>query len=399
MRAYRERDGLFAIINKKHLVSEPQMSKVPVPVSSSAKANIPSDLVQDAWAYWIDAWQRGVLMLDVLQQRGERYREHAAKAAPHVLKFGCELVMDGRKLPRPVNYVLVRIVPPEGVEIDENKRPFVIVDPRAGHGPGIGGFKPESEIGVAFTRRSSVLLHRLPARACARADDRGHRARGGGISRARDRASSGSRGQARRHRQLPGRVGGHAACSHEARAFRADHRRRLAALLLGRRARREPHALHRRPARRQLADRPDGRPRQRQVRRRLARQQLREPQPSQHLLDQALQPLLQDRHARRRAISSSSSGGAAMSLLNAEEMQFIVDELFVGNKLATGGDRHVRRLAHRSAQHPLADRRLLLEGGQHHAAAAGAWTGSSISTTASTTSGRMARPSSTPSTS
>ena len=30
------------------------------------------------------------------------------------------------------------------------KRPFVIVDPRAGHGPGIGGFKPDSEIGVAF---------------------------------------------------------------------------------------------------------------------------------------------------------------------------------------------------------------------------------------------------------
>ena len=126
------------------------MSKASVPVSSNAKANIPSDLVQDAWTYWIDAWQRGVLMLDVLHERGERYREHAAKAAPHVLKFGCQLVMDGRKLQRPVNYVLVRIVPPDAAEIDEKKRPFVIVDPRAGHGPGIGGFKPESEIGVAF---------------------------------------------------------------------------------------------------------------------------------------------------------------------------------------------------------------------------------------------------------
>ena len=72
------------------------------------------------------------------------------RSAPHVLKFGCELVMDGRKLPRPVNYALVRIVPPDGVEIDASKRPFVIVDPRAGHGPGIGGFKPQSEIGVAF---------------------------------------------------------------------------------------------------------------------------------------------------------------------------------------------------------------------------------------------------------
>jgi pimeloyl-ACP methyl ester carboxylesterase len=42
------------------------------------------------------------------------------------------------------------MVPPAGVEIDAIKRPFVIVDPRAGHGPGIGGFKPQSEVGVAF---------------------------------------------------------------------------------------------------------------------------------------------------------------------------------------------------------------------------------------------------------
>ena len=107
-------------------------------------------LAHDGWDYWIDAWQRTILFLDVLQQRSDRYQEHTAKVAPHVLKFGCELVMDGRKLRRPVNYLLVRITPPDGAEIDENKRPFVIVDPRAGHGPGIGGFKPQSEIGVAF---------------------------------------------------------------------------------------------------------------------------------------------------------------------------------------------------------------------------------------------------------
>src|SRR6516165_5871516 len=104
----------------------------------------------DAWSYWVDAWQRGVLFLDVMQQRSKQYEEHAAKLAPHVLKFGAELVMDGRKLPRPVNYVLARIVPPQGAKIDDKKRPFVIVDPRAGHGPGIGGFKADSEIGVAF---------------------------------------------------------------------------------------------------------------------------------------------------------------------------------------------------------------------------------------------------------
>ena len=37
-----------------------------------------------------------------------------------------------------------------GVTIDPKKRPFVVVDPRAGHGPGIGGFKADSELGVAM---------------------------------------------------------------------------------------------------------------------------------------------------------------------------------------------------------------------------------------------------------
>jgi pimeloyl-ACP methyl ester carboxylesterase len=44
----------------------------------------------------------------------------------------------------------VRVVPPEGVVVDPTRRPFVVVDPRAGHGPGIGGFKSDSEIGVVM---------------------------------------------------------------------------------------------------------------------------------------------------------------------------------------------------------------------------------------------------------
>ena len=32
----------------------------------------------------------------------------------------------------------------------EDSRPWVIIDPRAGHGSGIGGFKSESEVGVAL---------------------------------------------------------------------------------------------------------------------------------------------------------------------------------------------------------------------------------------------------------
>jgi pimeloyl-ACP methyl ester carboxylesterase len=109
-----------------------------------------SGLVASAEEYMVDAGQRSALFLDILRQRGDQYREHLAETAPHVLNFAAELVMDGRNLEQPVNYALVRIIPPKGIEIDANRRPFVIVDPRAGHGPGIGGFKADSEIGVAM---------------------------------------------------------------------------------------------------------------------------------------------------------------------------------------------------------------------------------------------------------
>ena len=100
--------------------------------------------------YWVDAWQRSILLLDTLRQRGNNYVEHNARTAPHVLSFGVELVLDGRALARPVNYVLVRIVPPAGTPVDASRRPFIVFDPRAGHGPGIGGMKHDSEIGVAL---------------------------------------------------------------------------------------------------------------------------------------------------------------------------------------------------------------------------------------------------------
>jgi Protein of unknown function (DUF3141) len=118
------------------------------------RSKIPGDalsgLVASAVEYMVDARQRSVLFLDILRQRGDQYREHLAETAPHVLNFAAELLIDGRKLAEPVNYALVRIIPPKDVQIEAGRRPFVIVDPRAGHGPGIGGFKADSEIGVAM---------------------------------------------------------------------------------------------------------------------------------------------------------------------------------------------------------------------------------------------------------
>ncbi|HTZ40850.1 MAG TPA: DUF3141 domain-containing protein, partial [Syntrophales bacterium] len=69
---------------------------------------------------------------------------------PPLLAFEWEMISDGRTFERPVNYALLRIIPPEGTHIDNRKRPFIVIDPRAGHGPGIGGFKKDSEVGVAL---------------------------------------------------------------------------------------------------------------------------------------------------------------------------------------------------------------------------------------------------------
>ena len=113
---------------------------------------------RDAAAYAVDAWQRHWLTLDVLRERGDAFIAHAVEGKPPLLKFEHQLLMDGRDLPRPCNYALLRIVPPPDVLIDAASRPIVIVDPRAGHGPGIGGFKPDSEVGVALHAGHAVYF-------------------------------------------------------------------------------------------------------------------------------------------------------------------------------------------------------------------------------------------------
>ena len=104
----------------------------------------PANAALLAWGplgeYLVDAAQRTVLFWDVLRRRSDQYYEQKAKEVPNVLSFACELVLDGRTFERPVNYGLVRVTPPDGVVIHPQRRPFVVVDPRAGHGPGIGGF-------------------------------------------------------------------------------------------------------------------------------------------------------------------------------------------------------------------------------------------------------------------
>jgi pimeloyl-ACP methyl ester carboxylesterase len=108
----------------------------------------------DIWKNWaqygVDFMQRSALFWDTLRNRGNTYMEHNKAGKPPVLHFEYEMVLDGRQYERPVNYAMVRIIPPEGVTVINDRRPYIIIDPRAGHGPGIGGFKDDSQVGAAL---------------------------------------------------------------------------------------------------------------------------------------------------------------------------------------------------------------------------------------------------------
>ncbi|MGF6932200.1 pimeloyl-ACP methyl ester carboxylesterase [Paraburkholderia sp. UCT70] len=103
-----------------------------------------------AWQYTVDAAQRSLLFWDTLYRRGNEFVERSVSGPTPVLHFEYDMVLDGRKFERPVNYALLQLRPLEGVGVDVRKRPYLIIDPRAGHGPGIGGFKDDSQAGIAL---------------------------------------------------------------------------------------------------------------------------------------------------------------------------------------------------------------------------------------------------------
>jgi len=136
------------------LISKPASAMNPFGPELPAFPNRPAAFSGNSMASWpeylTDALQRSVLFLELLRKRGNEEIEITSRPMATVLSFGHEILMSGRSLPRPINYALSRIVPPPGVVIDPHKRPVVVVDPRAGQGSGIGGFKAESEIGDAL---------------------------------------------------------------------------------------------------------------------------------------------------------------------------------------------------------------------------------------------------------
>jgi pimeloyl-ACP methyl ester carboxylesterase/uncharacterized tellurite resistance protein B-like protein len=141
---------------------------------SQPSAPSPADWFQAGLDYTLDRFQRTFLMADIMRQRGNNYLAHLRADQPPVLVFDYEPVLDGRDLDPPVNYTLLKIRDRRAGDGDRRAtprptdarrqlpaeegrpraatahRPLVVIDPRAGHGPGIGGSKLDSQIGVAL---------------------------------------------------------------------------------------------------------------------------------------------------------------------------------------------------------------------------------------------------------
>jgi len=124
--------------------------------------------------YLTDSAQRSIIFTDILRKRGNNYIKHIRSGQPPVLTFNYEIILNAKNFKHPVNYALVRIADRRKRDLPPNqkdrrcheksappaipKRPIVIIDPRAGHGPGIGGSKRDSEIGMALNNGHTVYF-------------------------------------------------------------------------------------------------------------------------------------------------------------------------------------------------------------------------------------------------
>jgi len=138
-------------------------SKHPIPsevledrstAAASARRNQLLPFPTDFFAYQRDVLERSILFFDTLRKRANAMLEHERAGLPPILNFKYETLLDARLFDRPANYALLRITE-VGDKcwddcVDPAKPPVVVIDPRAGHGPGIGGFKRDSEVGIAL---------------------------------------------------------------------------------------------------------------------------------------------------------------------------------------------------------------------------------------------------------
>ena len=144
----------------------PAAGKSPAVTESVASSATPSEAkptsLQELLDYQRDFLERTILFWDTLRQRADNMLEHERAGMPPLLDFKYETLLDARRFEHPANYALLRITE-IGEDcwddcVDLEKPPIIIIDPRAGHGPGIGGFKRESEVGMAMREGHPVYF-------------------------------------------------------------------------------------------------------------------------------------------------------------------------------------------------------------------------------------------------
>ena len=137
--------------------------RVSPPRGASDATDSPAMLsLQDFVDYQRDFWERSILFWDTLRQRANNMLEHERAGLPPLLDFKYETLLDARHFERSANYALLRITE-IGKDcwddcVDLKKPPVIVIDPRAGHGPGIGGFKHDSEVGMAMREGHPVYF-------------------------------------------------------------------------------------------------------------------------------------------------------------------------------------------------------------------------------------------------
>jgi hypothetical protein len=151
------------------MVAKPHSWEVPVPSvglgetsSTGPAAPLSRNRLEAILAYQRDLFERAILFWDALRQRADNMIAHERAGKPPLLDFDYEVLLDARRFERPANYALLRItrIGDACFEdcVDAAKPPVIVVDPRAGHGPGIGGFKRESEVGMAMHEGHTVYF-------------------------------------------------------------------------------------------------------------------------------------------------------------------------------------------------------------------------------------------------
>ena len=140
------------------------ITDLPSTVSTRAAAQAPpfANFFAQAWDYEADLWRRSILFLDLLRERANNMLEHEAAGLPPLIHFEYETILDARRFERPASYGLLRITACGEAHLERHVRadtcPVIVLDPRAGHGPGIGGFKRDSEVGVAMSEGHPVYF-------------------------------------------------------------------------------------------------------------------------------------------------------------------------------------------------------------------------------------------------